>query len=148
LSEGQRCLICLYAILHFLLAKGSVVILDKPENFVSLREIQPWLTAVSDTIEEGEGQMLLISHHPELMNQWAPSYGLARIVVLGEDIRHQSFVRRYLYQLDYKTHDMRFESLPGGRGCGEQWVRQRYANAVGSYREISARNVCGTRTRR
>ena len=55
---------------------------------------------------------------------------LARIVVLAEDIRHQSFVRRYLYQLDYKTHDIRFESLPSGRGCGEQWVRQRYANAV------------------
>src|ERR1035438_8231016 len=45
LSEGQRCLICLYAILHFVLAKGHTAILDEPDNFVSLREIQPWLMA-------------------------------------------------------------------------------------------------------
>ena len=48
LSEGQRCLVCLYVILHFVLAKGGTVVIDEPENFISLREIQPWLTAVSD----------------------------------------------------------------------------------------------------
>jgi energy-coupling factor transporter ATP-binding protein EcfA2 len=76
LSDGQRCLICLYTILHFLLANGSTVILDEPENFVSLREIQPWLMRVTDAIEEGQGQILLISHHPEMINQWAPSCGV------------------------------------------------------------------------
>ncbi len=76
LSDGQRCLICLYAILHFVLAQGNTVILDEPENFVSLREIQPWLTAVSDAVDEGRGQILLISHHPELINQWAPEGGV------------------------------------------------------------------------
>lgn len=76
LSDGQRCLICLYTILHFVLAKGSTVILDEPDNFISLREIQPWLMAVTDAIEEGEGQILLISHHPELINQWAPKSGV------------------------------------------------------------------------
>ena len=76
LSDGQRCLICLYAILHFVLAKGSTVILDEPDNFVSLREIQPWLMAVADLVEQGHGQILLISHHPELINQWAPDCGV------------------------------------------------------------------------
>jgi ATPase subunit of ABC transporter with duplicated ATPase domains len=76
LSEGQRCLVCLYAILHFLLANGSTVILDEPDNFVSLREIQPWLMAVSDVAEGGLGQILLISHHPEIINQWAPKNGV------------------------------------------------------------------------
>ena len=76
LSDGQRCLICLYAILHFVLAKGCTVILDEPDNYVSLREIQPWLTAVGDSIEDGGGQILLISHHPELINQWAPGCGV------------------------------------------------------------------------
>jgi predicted ATPase len=76
LSDGQRCLICLYMILHFALAKGSTVILDEPDNFVSLREIQPWLMAVADTVEEGQGQILLISHHPEVLNQWAPRNGV------------------------------------------------------------------------
>ena len=76
LSEGQRCLISLYAILHFVLARGCTVILDEPDNFVSLREIQPWLMAVTDAIEENKGQILLISHHPELINQWAPDCGV------------------------------------------------------------------------
>jgi predicted ATPase len=76
LSDGQRCLIALYTILHFVLIKGDTVILDEPENFVSLREIQPWLNAVSDEIENGKGQILVISHHPELMNQWAPDFGV------------------------------------------------------------------------
>jgi hypothetical protein len=41
-----------------------------------LPEIQPWLTALTDSVEEGHGQILLISHHPELINQWAPSHGV------------------------------------------------------------------------
>jgi predicted ATPase len=76
LSDGQRCLICLYAILNFVVAKGNTVILDEPENFIALREIQPWLSAVSDAIEENRGQVLIISHHPEFMNQWAPDFGV------------------------------------------------------------------------
>jgi ATPase subunit of ABC transporter with duplicated ATPase domains len=76
LSDGQRCLICLYMVLHFVVAKGSTVILDEPDNFVSLREIQPWLVALADAIEEGQGQVFLISHHPECINQWAPNYGV------------------------------------------------------------------------
>ncbi|SPF48447.1 RecF/RecN/SMC N-terminal domain protein [Candidatus Sulfopaludibacter sp. SbA4] len=76
LSDGQRCLIGLYVILHFVLAKGGTVILDEPDNFISLREIQPWLMTVADIIEESHGQVLLISHHPEIINQWAPSNGV------------------------------------------------------------------------
>lgn len=76
LSDGQRCLICLYTILHFVLATGCTVILDEPDNFIALREIQPWLMSVADIVDEGMGQILLISHHPELINQWAPSSGI------------------------------------------------------------------------
>ena len=76
LSDGQRCLICLYVILHFLIARGATVIIDEPDNFISLREIQPWLTAVTEAVEEGDGQVLLISHHPEVINQWAPGNGV------------------------------------------------------------------------
>jgi len=72
LSEGQRCLIGLYAVLHFVVAQGNTVILDEPDNFISLREIQPWLMAATDAIDECNGQLLLISHHPEIINQWAP----------------------------------------------------------------------------
>jgi predicted ATPase len=76
LSDGQRCLIGLYSILHFVIAKGYTVILDEPDNFIALREIQSWLSEVSASIDEGGGQALIISHHPELMNQWAPDYGI------------------------------------------------------------------------
>jgi ABC-type transport system involved in cytochrome c biogenesis ATPase subunit len=76
LSDGQRCLICLYIVLHFVVAKGHTVIIDEPENFISLAEIQPWLMKVTDTVEERKGQVLLFSHHPELINQWAPSHGV------------------------------------------------------------------------
>ncbi len=79
LSDGQRCLISLYTILHFVLAKGGTVVLDEPDNFLSLREIQPWLLAVADTIDESGGQVLIISHHPEIINQWAPASGVQLI---------------------------------------------------------------------
>lgn len=45
LSDGQRYLLALYMILHFLMAKGHTVFIDEPDNFISLREIQPWLLA-------------------------------------------------------------------------------------------------------
>jgi|HubBroStandDraft_1064217.scaffolds.fasta_scaffold62644_2 predicted ATPase len=76
LSEGQRCLICLYSILHFALVEGRTVIIDEPENFVSLREIQPWLMTASDICDDSHGQLILMSHHPELIDQWAPPYGV------------------------------------------------------------------------
>lgn len=76
LSDGQRCLVCLYVILHFLIKSGKTVILDEPDNFISLREIQPWLTEVDDALVEGRGQVFIISHHPEIINQWAVSNGI------------------------------------------------------------------------
>jgi predicted ATPase len=76
LSEGQRMLIGLYMVLHFAIAKGQTVILDEPDNFVSLREIQPWLLAAEQAVEDSKGQLILISHHPEILNQWSQEYGL------------------------------------------------------------------------
>jgi predicted ATPase len=76
LSEGQRCLICLYTILHFLIVEGRTVIIDEPENFVSLREIQPWLMTASELVTDSHAQLILISHHPELIDQWAPRHGM------------------------------------------------------------------------
>ncbi|HEV2988883.1 MAG TPA: AAA family ATPase, partial [Candidatus Angelobacter sp.] len=76
LSEGQRCLLALYMILHFLIVKGHTVFIDEPDNFIALREIQPWLMAAEEAVEDHEGQLILISHHPEILNQWAQSYGL------------------------------------------------------------------------
>jgi len=76
LSDGQRCLLDLYMILHFLIARGHTVFIDEPDNFISLREIQPWLLAAEAAVEDHRGQLILISHHPEILNQWAQEYGL------------------------------------------------------------------------
>jgi hypothetical protein len=40
----------------------------------------------------------------------------SQVVVLAEDARQQSLVRRYLYRLGYESHDIRFEKLPAGKG--------------------------------
>jgi predicted ATPase len=76
LSEGQRFLIALYMILHFLINRGDTVFLDEPDNFISLREIQPWLLVAEEAAEEHDAQLILISHHPETLNHWAKEYGL------------------------------------------------------------------------
>ena len=65
-------------ILHFVIVKG----LDSSsgssggDNFLSLREIQPWLLSAEDALEESNGQLLPVSHHPEILNYWARDYGL------------------------------------------------------------------------
>jgi len=76
LSDGQRCLLALYMILHFLIARGHTVLIDEPDNFIALREIQPWLLAAEESVEDHNGQLILISHHPEILNQWALRHGL------------------------------------------------------------------------
>jgi len=76
LSEGQRNLFALYSILHAAVKEGATVCIDEPDNFVALREIQPWLTALQDAAEDNNCQVLIISHHPELINHLAAHSGV------------------------------------------------------------------------
>ena len=78
LSDGQRVLIGLYAILHFALKPGATICFDEPDNFIALLEIQPWLTKVLDRIEDDDNpaQVLIASHHPELLNRMAFKEGI------------------------------------------------------------------------
>jgi predicted ATPase len=76
LSDGQRALILLYAVLYFLLHAGRTVFLDEPDNYLALEEIQPWLLSATDIVDGGAGQLVLVSHHPEIFNQWAVRHGL------------------------------------------------------------------------
>ena len=78
LSDGQRVLVGLYGLLHFALNSRSTLFLDEPDNFISLREIQPWLDKVIDKVDEelDEAQIVLISHHPELLNRLAVQSGM------------------------------------------------------------------------
>jgi hypothetical protein len=76
LSDGQRSLIVLYTLLYFALKGGHTLCLDQPDEYVSIEEIQPWLLTALDELDAGAGQLLLISHHPELINVLAPEHGL------------------------------------------------------------------------
>ncbi|NJL28513.1 MAG: AAA family ATPase [Thermoanaerobaculia bacterium] len=71
LSEGHRVLCLLYAIVYGLVGSASVLCFDEPENFISLPEVQPWLQCLRDLVEERAGQVLLISHHPEVIDYLA-----------------------------------------------------------------------------
>jgi predicted ATPase len=75
LSEGQRNLVALYTILHAVVGEDTTLCIDEPDNYVALREIQPWLIALKDKVEDKRSQCLMISHHPELINYLAADHG-------------------------------------------------------------------------
>jgi ABC-type transport system involved in cytochrome c biogenesis ATPase subunit len=52
LSAGQQPLIALYFLLYGIVLPERLVIFDEPDNFVALREIQPWLTVLEDRVSE------------------------------------------------------------------------------------------------
>jgi len=91
LSEGQRCLIALYMILHFLISRGDTVFVDEPDNFIALREIQPWLLAADQAVDDHRSQLVLISHHPEILNQWAADYGVRFFREQNGHVRTEKF---------------------------------------------------------
>jgi predicted ATPase len=68
LSDGQKTLIVLYVVLHAVARDQPVLCLDEPDNFVSIREIQPFLTELADLSDETGLQVFLISHSPEVID--------------------------------------------------------------------------------
>lgn len=76
LSDGQRVLILLYIALYTQMDGRRTIAFDEPDNFVSLDEIQPFLMDMLDKALDGNGpQCFIASHHPEYLNQLAPSHG-------------------------------------------------------------------------
>ncbi len=73
LSDGQRALVILYALILDANSGGGVLFFDEPENYVGLSEIQPWLARLDDTLSES-GQLFLISHHPRVIDSLAAEH--------------------------------------------------------------------------
>ncbi|MCU0755102.1 MAG: AAA family ATPase [Xanthomonadales bacterium] len=67
LSDGERALVALYMVREAL-ASGAVssVLIDEPDNFVGLPELQPWVLALRELLDD-QHQALLITHHPEVL---------------------------------------------------------------------------------
>lgn len=76
LSEGQRTLIALYVLLYCAVGEDRTLLIDEPDNFIALAEIQPWLMKLLDRVDETGGQVILVSHHPELLDQLAGRGGV------------------------------------------------------------------------
>lgn len=75
LSDGQKMLIALYTLVFGLKDEGISLFLDEPDNFLALREIQPWLSNLADEVGESIEQVVLISHHPEIINYLGGAHG-------------------------------------------------------------------------
>ena len=76
LSDGQRALIVLYAVLRFAIQRGQTVCIDEPDNYLALSEIEPWLMSVLDAVDNGGGQVVIVTHHPEIIDRTALEMGI------------------------------------------------------------------------
>ncbi len=74
LSDGERALLVLYALVH--LTEGQALLLDEPDNYVALAEIQPFLMALKDACGETIPQAILCSHHPEFIDYLGAESGI------------------------------------------------------------------------
>lgn len=74
LSDGQRVLLMLYTLL-VAAPDDCTLCVDEPENFLALREINPWLNMLLDKTQTQPCQAILISHHPELIDALAVGTG-------------------------------------------------------------------------
>ncbi|MBN1341331.1 MAG: AAA family ATPase [Phycisphaerae bacterium] len=74
LSDGQRVLLMLYTLL-VAVPDDCTLCIDEPENFLALREINPWLNTLIDKVHTDKCQAILISHHPELIDALAVGTG-------------------------------------------------------------------------
>ena len=77
LSDGQRALISLYSLLFLSEGRGRrpSLFIDEPDNYVSLREVQPWIVSVSEACGETLEQAVIVSHHPITIDYLAGASG-------------------------------------------------------------------------
>lgn len=73
LSDGQRVLLGLAVLAADSEDKEMSLLLDEPDNFVALAEVQPLLMSMRQLPKL---QLLVISHHPEIINLQARDHGL------------------------------------------------------------------------
>src|SRR5438445_785724 len=68
---------------------------------------------------------------------------IAKIVVLVEDRNQENLLRYYLQRRGHDNRNMRIQKLPGGRGSGEQFVREKYASEVRAIRsQLNRTKAC------
>ena len=75
LSDGQKLLVALYSLLVLSGNRRRSLFIDEPDNFLSPREIQPWLAELEERCGDKLEQAVLISHHPISIDYMAGACG-------------------------------------------------------------------------
>ena len=78
ISDGERQLYILYMLAMYYFKEGYTLFIDEPDNYISIREIQPWCIKLEQISEDvpTAGQCLLVSHHGEVIDYLANSSGI------------------------------------------------------------------------
>jgi predicted ATPase len=110
LSDGEKAIVGLYMVRTALeTGAAQTVVIDEPDNYVGLPELQPWVLSLRELLDEAH-QAIIISHHPEILSNAGEDFG------------------RYLWR-DNHTSPTRIGPLnvPAGLSAGEAvargWVR-------------------------
>lgn len=75
LSDGERAIIALHMVRAALdIGAAKTVLIDEPDNFVGLSELQPWVLSMRELLDENH-QLILISHHPEILSSSGEANG-------------------------------------------------------------------------
>ena len=74
LSDGQRLLVALYSLVH-LSPNQALLFLDEPDNYLALREIQPFLVKIGEQCGDTLAQAVIVSHHPVTIDYMAGAKG-------------------------------------------------------------------------
>lgn len=75
LSDGQRLLLALYCLIFLSPSGRASLFLDEPDNYLALREIQPWLATVAEQCGDTLEQAVIVSHHPVTIDYMAGASG-------------------------------------------------------------------------
>ena len=75
LSDGQKALVALYSLLVLSGNRRVSLFLDEPDNYLSPREVQPWLAALEERCGDTLEQAVVVSHHPVTIDYMAGAGG-------------------------------------------------------------------------
>ncbi|MEQ1565842.1 MAG: AAA family ATPase [Myxococcota bacterium] len=76
LSDGQKVLVLLYVLLGAMPGSAKLLALDEPDNWLSLREIQPFLVELGSAAADAGVQTVIASHNPEVIDFLGPRHAV------------------------------------------------------------------------
>jgi ABC-type lipoprotein export system ATPase subunit len=75
LSDGEKSLVGLYMVRAAMeTSAANILFIDEPDNYIGLPELQPWVLALRELLDENH-QAILISHHPEVLDSAGEEFG-------------------------------------------------------------------------